>query len=152
MNYFNRSVDDALKHAESQRFYALPDAPNLCADLIILADEVLRLRANENAGTLAPASPLHPSTKEPVMATDKPEDSTAEAGRAIKIIAGALAEVGDEPVMTDSWKAFVPEAERVWREFKAAQGGQHVHHFEFVPGRLEGDPYRCACGTEDSLV
>lgn len=37
-------IDAALWHAELQRGYFEHDAPGLCADFVLLADEVLRLR------------------------------------------------------------------------------------------------------------
>lgn len=49
-----RNVDDALKHAEQQRRYALRESPSLITDFILLADEVIRLR-----GELAEATETH---------------------------------------------------------------------------------------------
>jgi hypothetical protein len=39
-----RTVRQALEHAQRQRQYALPDAPNLVSDFILLADELARFR------------------------------------------------------------------------------------------------------------
>ena len=41
---FTRTIEQALKHAEMQEKYALPDAPHLVQDLLILALEVKTLR------------------------------------------------------------------------------------------------------------
>lgn len=50
-----RTADDALKHAEQQRAYALRESPDLITDFIMLADEVKRLR--ERVETLETAWP-----------------------------------------------------------------------------------------------
>ncbi len=41
----NRTIRQALEHAEEQKQYAMPEAANLVSDFILLADELRRLRA-----------------------------------------------------------------------------------------------------------